>query len=264
MSYIIRSIICIFIIVNIGCKDAPKVIQSEKNKTIPIQSTGIFSEKDNNPASDNLPLTTDQSAMHTVKAVEVIPAQRYVYVRVEEGDDNYWIATSKQEVIKGESYYYKGGLLKTNFESKEHNRIFDKIFLVSRIVPLIHGNGTTNSVTNEAGSETTPSTSVPVEKIAVEGSIAIAEIVKNPEKYKDKEVQISGKCVKINPNIMDRNWIHLNDGSQNDFDLVVTSDIMVPEGQVVTIKGILKTNVDFGAGYKYDIIIEDGVVLKMQ
>jgi len=267
MSYLLRSIICLLIIIIIGCKDSPKVIQSinesEKSKTVPIQSTGIFSNNQNNTTSDKVPISTDQSEMHTVKAVEILPAQRYVYVRVEEGDDNYWIATSKQEVKEGETYFYKGGLLKTNFESKEHNRIFDEIFLVSRIVPLNHGNNTMPA-SNDGISESEQSTIDVAEEITVEGSTSIAEIVKNPEKYKDKEIQISGKCVKINPNIMGRNWIHLQDGTKNDFDMVVTSDINVPEGHVVTMKGMLKTNVDFGAGYKYDIIIEDGVVLKMQ
>ncbi|NNF33765.1 MAG: hypothetical protein HKN68_06635 [Saprospiraceae bacterium] len=267
MSHILRSFICFFVIINIGCNDSPKVIQSvtesEKGKTVPIQSTGIFSDNKNNSEPDNRPISTDQSDMHTVKAIEILPAQRYVYVRVEEGENNYWIATSKQEVVEGQTYFYKGGLLKTNFESKEHNRIFDKIFLVSRIVPLDHGNNS-NQVTNAGVSETKESNSEPTERVVVEGSVPIAEIVKNPDKYTGKEIQVSGKCVKINPNIMGRNWIHLQDGTQNDYDMVVTADIMVPEGHVVTMKGILKTDVDFGAGYRYDIIIEDGVVLKMQ
>jgi hypothetical protein len=94
------------------------------------------------------------------------------------------------------------------------------------------------------------------------GSIKIAEIVANPNKYEGMTVQITGKCVKVNPNIMERNWIHLQDGSMDDFDLVVTSNTFVPEGMVVTIRALVSLNRDFGAGYRYDLILENGIVIE--
>lgn len=45
------------------------------------------------------------------------------------------IATTLQEVAQGRNYFYRGGLLKTDFESKEYNRTFDKLYLVSQLVP---------------------------------------------------------------------------------------------------------------------------------
>jgi len=60
---------------------------------------------------------------------------------------------------------------------------------------------------------------------------------------------------------MKRNWIHLKDGSKDDFDLVITSDTFVPEGKVVTIKATVTLNKDFGAGYKYDLILENGTIV---
>ncbi|MCB0471462.1 MAG: hypothetical protein KDC56_00225, partial [Flavobacteriaceae bacterium] len=62
--------------------------------------------------------------------------------------------------------------------------------------------------------------------------------------------------------IMDRNWIHLRDGSKDDYDLVITSTEFVPEGTVVTMKGVVTLNKDFGAGYSYDLILENGSVIK--
>ncbi len=35
-------------------------------------------------------------------------------------------------------------------------------------------------------------------------------------------MRLTGKVAKVNPNIMGRNWIHLKDGSQDDYDLVIT------------------------------------------
>ncbi|MCP4978199.1 MAG: hypothetical protein GY931_18780, partial [Maribacter sp.] len=82
------------------------------------------------------------------------------------------------------------------------------------------------------------------------------------KKYEGHTIQLSGKCVKVNPNIMDRNWIHLQDGSKNDFDLVITSNTFVPEGSAITIRGTVVLNKDFGAGYKYDLILENGTLVK--
>jgi hypothetical protein len=61
---------------------------------------------------------------------------------------------------------------------------------------------------------------------------------------------------------MGRNWIHLKDGSKDDFDLVLTSNDEVELNQNVTMKGVVHLGVDFGAGYAYDIIIEDAKVVK--
>ena len=68
--------------------------------------------------------------------------------------------------------------------------------------------------------------------------------------------------MKVNPNIMNRNWIHIKDGTKDDFDLVITSDKFVPEGSVVTMKAVVTLNKDFGAGYKYDLILENGTIVK--
>ena len=61
---------------------------------------------------------------------------------------------------------------------------------------------------------------------------------------------------------MGHNWIHLIDGSKDDFDLVITSDALVTVGNVVTMKGVVAINKDFGAGYSYELIIEEGVVVE--
>ena len=96
----------------------------------------------------------------------------------------------------------------------------------------------------------------------VEGSIAIAELVNNAESFAGKTVQVTGTCTKINTGIMGHNWIHLIDGSKDDFDLVITSDALVTVGNVVTMKGVVAINKDFGAGYSYELIIEEGVVVE--
>ncbi len=238
-----------------SCNQGPKVISAPVSQETSDESTGIFSDDNNSKSS--LPPATSTDGMHTVKVLEVLPTEKYVYLKVEEGGEQFWIATGKREVNVGESYFYRNGILKKNFESKEHNRIFDRVYLVANIVPANHGNQQANII-NES---TLPDVDNEVQKIEREGSIKISELVNNKEKYIGKEVQISGKCSKLNPNIMNRNWIHLKDGSMDEYDLVITSDMAVPEGHIVTMKGMVVLDKDFGSGYKYDLIIENGQIV---
>jgi len=252
-----KFILIIGLIINlVSCSQGPKVISTPvgTDSSTNGESTGIFSGTGSGVPNSSVSATSD---VHTVKVLEVLPTSKYVYLRVNEKEEEFWIATGKQEVKVGETYFYKNGILKTNFESKEYDRVFDKVYLVSSIVPANHG--------NEASSSSMPmgdvtDTEIPEDK-EVEGSIKISELFKNKSEYEGKEIQISGKCTKLNPNIMGRNWIHLKDGSYDDIELVITSDVAVPEGHFVTMKGIVALDKDFGAGYKYDLIIENGQIV---
>ena len=95
------------------------------------------------------------------------------------------------------------------------------------------------------------------------GGISIDELFKNRQKYEGQTVKIKGKCVKLNTNIMNRNWIHLQDGSLSDdqADLTVTTIDKVALGDIVAFEGKITLNKDFGAGYKYDIIMEEARLL---
>jgi hypothetical protein len=241
---------------SVSCNQGPKIISTpvEANSSSNVKSTGIFSDTEISTPTSAVPAPSD---VHTVKVLEVLPTSKYVYLRVNEEDEEFWIATGKKDVKVGETYYYKNGILKTNFESKEHNRVFDKVFLVSNIVSANHGGESSNASIQK---KEIILIDLPND-IEVQGSIKISELVKNKKSYEGKEIQLSGKCTKLNPNIMGRNWIHLKDGSYDDFDLVITSDVSVPEGHFVTMKGVVVLDKDFGAGYKYDLIIENGQIV---
>ena len=61
---------------------------------------------------------------------------------------------------------------------------------------------------------------------------------------------------------MGRNWIHLNDGSSKKYDLVITSANAVEIGENFTMTGTVVLEKDFGAGYKYDILLENGLLVR--
>ena len=75
-------------------------------------------------------------------------------------------------------------------------------------------------------------------------------------------MKVRGKVVKFTPEIMGKNWIHLQDGTgaAGTNDLTVTTSAMAKKGDTVVISGALVIDKDFGYGYAYDVIIEDADV----
>jgi hypothetical protein len=99
-----------------------------------------------------------------------------------------------------------------------------------------------------------------------EGGKTVAEIVAQRKALADKEVTIRGKIVKFLPGIMGRNWAHIRDGSgsaeNKDNDLTVTTNDTAAIGDVVVVKGTVKIDQDFGAGYAYPVMIEKATLIK--
>jgi hypothetical protein len=261
----IKSFLAVLIAsVFFGCNNNPKVIPVTSENANP-NASHIFSGSSNDNVDFNTPMADE---FHKVVVNEILPTSKYVYLNVTEDGDKYWIATRSMEATVGETYYYKGGLLKTNFESKEYNRVFDKVYLIGNLVTANHANASSMASTGDFSNtnQSAPQKEdIPMhaEKIVKrQGSMKIADLVKDPKKYEGKTIQLDGICTKINAGIMDRNWIHIKDGSKDDYDLVITSDAFVPEGAAFTMKAVVVLNKDFGAGYTYDLILEQGVLIK--
>jgi hypothetical protein len=74
---------------------------------------------------------------------------------------------------------------------------------------------------------------------------------------------VRGRVVKFNAMIMGKNWLHVRDGSGADGtnDLTVTTATKARVGDLVLVTGVLKTDRDFGGGYKYSLIVEDATVV---
>jgi hypothetical protein len=266
---LIRILIIFTFCASMACKQGPKIIESTGQEQVnAVSSTGIFSDAAPQSKNSESGVSSFSDDLHKVKVIEVLPTDKYVYLNVEEeGEDTYWIATRKQEINKGESYFYRGGLLKTQFESKEYNRIFDKIFLVSNIVPANHSSGAVKSSQRQSTSGQTNNATMATSKSALsdavkEASTSISELVNNKEAYEGQKVQLSGMVTKVNPNIMGRNWIHLKDGSMDNYDLVITSSVAIPEGHEVSLVGIVTLDRDFGAGYSYDLLVENAELVR--
>lgn len=213
--------------------------------------------KQKNKANENL-----APNMHKVTAEEVIQSSGYTYVRVSEDEKENWIAISKQEVEKGKSYYYEAGIEMTDFVSKELKRTFKSIFFVDKF--------SDQPITNlKASTDNAPKGNQPAiakEGIKVEpaeGGITIAELYANKDSYAGKTVKIRGEVVKYSAEIMGKNWVHLQDGTNSNglFDIAITTSDVTKVGDVVTFEGSVTLKKDFGAGYFYEVIVENGKLI---
>ena len=194
--------------------------------------------------------------MHEISVVEHIRGKRYSYLQVNEKGRAYWLATMGGDFKVGETYGYNEGIEKTQYHSTELNKTFDQILLVSALYRKETGHVHDHTNAQPQVVETPKPLKIHSK------SILLRELITNSNQYKDKKVEVTGKVVKVNPDIMDKNWIHLQDGSMNSFDFVATSDELPPVGHVVTMTGMIRLNKDFGAGYTYDIILEGAKIKK--
>lgn len=240
-----------------ACGNSPKVIEGQpvSSGTAPDPSTPIVLSPGMNPGG-TAPVDATE---HKIKVMEVLETDRYTYMLAEEeGVENYWVAISKRPIKTGEEYIYRGGLLKKNFYSSEYNRTFETLYLVADILPL---NPVAGGMPGATTSDDPNLTVAPSSVDRSSGSVKISEVISNAEKFAGQKIKVTGKCVKINPMIMGRNWVHLKDDSGESFDLTITTTELIQLGALVTLEGILHVNRDFGAGYYYEVILEDAVRL---
>ena len=91
-------------------------------------------------------------------------------------------------------------------------------------------------------------------------SISIQNLYKERAEYNGKQVTLQGKVVKVNNKIMQRNFLHLQDGTgsadDGSNDITVTSQDTANVGDQVTVTGTLILDHDFGAGYRYPLLVE--------
>lgn len=200
-------------------------------------------------------------AKHKVKVLEVVQTSSYSYLKVSENSKDFWIAVGRVDAQIDDIYYYSAGLEMTNFHSKELDRVFETVYFVDGVSKTQTNDVTQSSYTSTAKTNATElDANLKIE--AVEGGLTIAEIYKNGDKYADQKILVRGKVVKVNKKIMDRNWIHIQDGTSDEglYDLTITSQEIVEVGDIVTFEGVVGINRKFGSGYSYGLIIEKAVV----
>jgi hypothetical protein len=209
--------------------------------------------------------------VHEVIAKAYINTIAYTYVRASENDTDKWIAIPLTKIMVGRKYYYQGGMLIRNFKSKELNRSFENILFLEGLSDDKENlmNKCASIRKNQEAEQkheninTHNLKKITVNLKMVNGCVAISELYAHREQHSDKKVKVSGIVTKFSADIMKKNWVHLQDGTEysGTFDLTITTAAVVAKGDTVTFEGKIILNKDFGYGYFYEVLLKDAVIL---
>jgi hypothetical protein len=231
------------------------------------------------------------------KVLETMDSGGYTYINMEVAGGNVWVAVPQAKVEKGKEITCNPGMVMNGFQSKTLNRTFDTIVFSSGVAGdkganahggmAMGGMGGGSSFADAMKAEhggapmggpamgapagasgsannIVPSEDITVDKASGDNAYTVSECFEQSKDLNNKKVKVQGKVVKVSMRIMGKNWLHIQDGSgdptKNTHDLVVTTMAEPAINSVVVIEGDLHANKDFGAGYKYNVIIEDAEV----
>ena len=97
-----------------------------------------------------------------------------------------------------------------------------------------------------------------------DGGKTVAEVFAESAALANQKVSVRGKVVKTNAGIMNKDWLHVRDGSgadgTNDLTVTTTVNPLPNIGDTVVISGTVVVDKDFGMGYQYPVLIEDAAV----
>lgn len=199
------------------------------------------------------------SAVVSGVVLEVKDVDSYTYLRLKTKNGETWAAVGRASLKIGASVTIDNTMVMTNFESKTLKKTFPSI-----VFGTLAGNGKDASSPHAGAPKIADTGPIKVSKATGPNARTVAEVLKKSAELKDKQVQIHAKVVKFNPAIMGKNWVHLRDGTglatDNTNDILVTTSGQAKVGDVVTVTGTVRVDKDFGSGYAYKVLIEDGKI----
>jgi hypothetical protein len=204
-------------------------------------------------------------------------ASPYTYVQVDTGTEKLWAAAPQFAVKVGDKVSFSDKMPMPHFQSKTLNRTFELVYFTGEI--NVAGTqppaGTTGpaavaapkhqvhaDLQGAAAKANQPSV-VDLSGIQkADGGLTVAEVHQQKNKLESKHVTFRGKVVKYNPQVMNRNWLHVRDGTgaPGANDVTVTTDDTAGVGDTVVVTGTVVLNQDYGYGYKYALVVKDAKV----
>ena len=174
----------------------------------------------------------------------------------------------EQPAKVGQELTFTSGSQMMNFTSKSLKRTFETIYFCGPPAGQTGGDDSLKGKKSPGSQGSVAKTAEKVKVAKAKGANAytVAELYRLKSTLNGKQVVIRGKVVKVSAGIMGRTWIHLQDGTgsakHGTHDLVVTSQAVPAVGEVVTVTGKLVKDRDFGSGYRYAVIVEEGKIGK--
>ncbi len=179
---------------------------------------------------------------------EVHRGDSRLYLRIEEGRFDFWVAVSEMAVSAGDHVLMGKGPERRQFLSQDLGRRFEVMTFIEdiRVVTLAQSHAA-------------------IRLVPPPGGVSISDVFEQRLALAGQEVVVRGRVVKANKGIFGTNWYHLVDGTggEGSDDLTVTSSADVKVGDLVVARGVLTADKDLGFGYFYPAIIE-GATLQLE
>ena len=189
---------------------------------------------------------------HTGTVIETVNGGGYTYMHVEEDGKKFWIAGPQVRIRSGTKISFSEQVWMSNFNSKALGRVFDRILFVGSVKVASSG--------SEAKVQTASSS-----KGAAAKTYTIKEIFSKKDKLKGQMVKVRGNVVKVSEAIMGHNWVHIKDGTGGEgSDKIIfrSKKQTASVGSTITAQGRFETDVDYGFGYFYPVVVEDASFTK--
>lgn len=180
------------------------------------------------------------------EVLEALPADRYTYLRLKTTDGEVWAAVGGDAPAVGAQVAIVEALRMEQFHSAALERTFAVLWLgrVSTNVPAAE-----RAAAGEAKALPT----------AAAGEQAIATVRSQAKALAGQRVRVRGRVEKVTRRVLGKDWLHLRDQSVGEAGaaLVVTTQTAVEVGAIVVLEGTLAVDHEIGAGYRYDVLLQD-------
>lgn len=168
------------------------------------------------------------------KIVEAINVPGYSYLRIKTKENkNKWVAILEGNYKKNQEIKVIYEFELQNFKSKILNKEFESIAF--GVIDEKYQNDFSEK--REEIKRTT-----------------IHELINKSSAYNNQIIQIEGIITKISRGIMHSNWVHIQDTKGNKL-IFRTNENNIQLGDQIIATGQAATNLDYGHGYKYDLLI---------
>ena len=273
----------------LGCEEKAPAPQGE----LPV--TGNVTILD---IKENYKTLNVQSPVLKATIIESKDVSNYTYLLLEDKTGKVWAAIPKTPVKTGEEIAIANIAVMKDFHSKTLEKTFDLILfaVLSEGCPFkesgdeIISEMPSSMMPGKIPPAKMPSASMPhgimpvmgdsankskaipkdikVSKAVGEDAYTIGEIYSKKEELSQKTITVRAIVVKFMPQIMGKNWIHIQDGTgsaeKGNNDLAVSTLDTSEVGDEVIIKGTLGISKDFGMSCAFGVLIEDASVNKVK
>jgi hypothetical protein len=270
-----------------GCED--------KNKTTALQEEiSVAGNVTILDIKENYKTLNVQNPVLRATIIESKDVTNYTYLLLEDKTGKVWAAIPKTPVKTGDEIAISDIAVMKDFHSKTLEKTFDLILFAvpsegcpfkgsegeivsempSGMMPgkmplaMVSQAATPHAAMPAMGDSSKKSRAIPedikVSKAVGEDAYTIEEIYSKKEELSQKTITVRAIVVKFMPQIMEKNWIHIQDGTgsaeKGNNDIAVSTLDTAEVGDEVIIKGTLGIDKDFGMSCAFSTLIEEASI----